>query len=82
MPYTNLIDLTPLPTSALNDPVYESLYDKIDTKTFNPIQTQLFHMLYHTDLPVLVGAPTGSGKTIIAEIALLVSAESIVTGIV
>lgn len=28
-------------------------------------------MLYHTDSPVLLGAPTGSGKTIVAELALL-----------
>ncbi len=28
-------------------------------------------MLYHTDKNVLVGAPTGSGKTNIAEIAIL-----------
>ena len=36
------------------------------------IQTQLFHVLYYTDLPVLLGAPTGSGKTlVIDEIHLL-----------
>lgn len=28
-------------------------------------------MLYHTDSPVLLGAPTGSGKTIVAELAIL-----------
>jgi hypothetical protein len=69
-PYTDLIDLTPLPTTALQDPKYEQLYSKINT--FNPIQTQLFHVLYHTDTPVFLGAPTGSGKTIAAELALLV----------
>lgn len=37
---------------------------------FNPIQTQIFHTLYHTDHNVLLGAPTGSGKTIAAELAL------------
>ena len=69
MPYTDLIDLTPLPTSALHEPKFEQLYSKFPT--FNPIQTQLFHVLYHTDAPVLLGAPTGSGKTIVAELALL-----------
>lgn len=59
MPYTNLMDLTPLPVSALNNKNFEALYTKF--KTFNPIQTQLFHTLYHTDNPVLLGAPTGSG---------------------
>ena len=30
----------------------------------------MFHTLYHTDKNVLVGAPTGSGKTNIAEICI------------
>ena len=34
------------------------------------VQTQAFHTLYHTDNNVLLGAPTGSGKTIAAEIAI------------
>lgn len=34
-------------------------------------QTQLFHPVYHTDENILVGAPTGSGKTMIAELAVL-----------
>lgn len=38
---------------------------------FNPIQTQLFHVLYHSDESVLLGAPTGSGKTAVAEIAIM-----------
>ena len=45
-PYTDLIDLTPLPTSALQEPKYEQLYAGYDT--FNPIQTQLFpHTVSH-----------------------------------
>mmetsp|Transcript_15719 Transcript_15719/g.29656 ORF Transcript_15719/g.29656 Transcript_15719/m.29656 type:complete len:2127 (-) Transcript_15719:145-6525(-) len=68
MTYTELMDLTPLPVCALNDKRFEQLYK---FPTFNPIQTQLFHVLFHTNSPVLVGAPTGSGKTIIAELALL-----------
>lgn len=32
---------------------------------------QAFHALYHTDENVLLGAPTGSGKTISAELAML-----------
>jgi activating signal cointegrator complex subunit 3 len=69
MPYTDLIDLTPLPTTALGNSKYEQLYSKFEV--FNPIQTQLFHALYHQDTPILLGAPTGSGKTIVAEITLL-----------
>jgi len=37
---------------------------------FNPIQTQIFHVLFHTDSNVLLGAPTGSGKTVAAELAI------------
>ncbi len=69
MPYTDLMDLTPLPVTALQNKKFEQLYTKFTT--FNPIQTQLFHTLYHTDSPVLLGAPTGSGKTIVAELCLL-----------
>lgn len=32
---------------------------------------QVFNALYHTDDNVLLAAPTGSGKTIAAEFALL-----------
>lgn len=38
MPYTDLMDLTPLPTSALGNKQFEQLYTKFET--FNPIQTQ------------------------------------------
>ncbi|TMW51086.1 hypothetical protein DOY81_003817 [Sarcophaga bullata] len=66
-PLTELLPLHPLPVSSLNNPLYESLYNFTH---FNPIQTQIFHCLYHTDNNVLLGAPTGSGKTIVAEIAI------------
>lgn len=66
-PHTELLPLQPLPVSVLNNKQYESLYPFTH---FNPIQTQIFHCLYHTDTNVLLGAPTGSGKTIAAEIAI------------
>lgn len=66
-PHTDLLELQPLPVTALNNPSYEMLYNFTH---FNPIQTQIFHCLYHTDNNVLLGAPTGSGKTIVAEIAM------------
>jgi replicative superfamily II helicase len=68
MEYTDLLDLQPLKIATLNNPAFERLYKM---KYFNPIQTQLFHALYYTDHNVLVGAPTGSGKTIMAELAML-----------
>ncbi|KAH8381944.1 hypothetical protein KR009_001110 [Drosophila setifemur] len=66
-PLTELLPLRPLPVKSLKNDLYESLYK---FSHFNPIQTQIFHCLYHTDHNVLLGAPTGSGKTIVAEIAL------------
>lgn len=66
-PHTELLPLQPLPVSVLEDERFESLYKFTH---FNPIQTQIFHALYHTDNNVLLGAPTGSGKTIAAEIAI------------
>ncbi|XP_045900311.1 activating signal cointegrator 1 complex subunit 3 [Micropterus dolomieu] len=66
-PHTELLDLQPLPVTALGNREYESLYKFTH---FNPIQTQIFHTLYHTDTNVLLGAPTGSGKTIAAEMAM------------
>ncbi|KNC51125.1 activating signal cointegrator 1 complex subunit 3 [Thecamonas trahens ATCC 50062] len=67
-PHTPLLDLVPLATSALSNLAFEALYP---FSHFNPIQTQAFHTLYHTDTNVLLGAPTGSGKTICAELAML-----------
>jgi hypothetical protein len=32
---------------------------------------QAFHTLYHTDDSVLLGAPTGSGKTISSELTMM-----------
>lgn len=66
-PHTDLLDLKPLPVAALDDAQLQQLYP---FQYFNPIQTQLFHVLYHTDHNVLLGAPTGSGKTIVAEVAM------------
>lgn len=69
-PPTELLDLAPLPVSALRNARVEALYSK-RFKVFNPIQTQVFTCLYNTDDSALVCAPTGSGKTVIAEFAVL-----------
>lgn len=66
-PHTELLDLQPLPVTALGCKAYEALYN---FSHFNPVQTQIFHTLYHTDCNVLLGAPTGSGKTVAAELAI------------
>jgi pre-mRNA-splicing helicase BRR2 len=79
-PPTTLLDLQPLPTSALHNPEFERIYTpSTDAKrsnpygieTFNKVQTQVFQALYKTNDNVFVGAPAGSGKTICAEFALL-----------
>ena len=69
-PPTELLDLQPLPVSALRNSNYELLY-KDQFPFFNPIQTQVFNSLYNSDDNVFVGAPTGSGKTLCAEFAIL-----------
>ncbi len=69
-PHTELLNLRPLHISALRNPKFEALYEE-KFKFFNPVQTQIFHTLFHTDSNVLIGAPTGSGKTIMSEFAML-----------
>ncbi|PON97647.1 U5 small nuclear ribonucleoprotein 200 kDa helicase [Trema orientale] len=68
-PPTELLDLQPLTVKALENPLYEGLYEGF--RHFNPIQTQVFSVLYNQDDNVLVAAPTGSGKIICAEFAIL-----------
>lgn len=66
--HTQLLPLQPLEVSVLNNPCYEVIFG---FSHFNPVQTQIFHCLYHTDNNVLLGAPTGSGKTVVAELCML-----------
>lgn len=67
LPHTALLDLDPLSKTVLKNPTMEALYP---FEHFNPIQTQVFHPIYHSDCNILLGAPTGSGKTIVAELAM------------
>ncbi|GFS27347.1 U5 small nuclear ribonucleoprotein 200 kDa helicase [Elysia marginata] len=69
-PPTELLDLQPLPITALRNPKFETLYSK-KFPIFNPIQTQVFNAIYNSDDNVFVGAPTGSGKSICGEFAVL-----------
>ncbi|RMJ28999.1 helicase [Aspergillus sp. HF37] len=67
--YTDLLNLQPLPVSALKNALLEEIYGQ-RFQFFNPMQTQIFHLLYYTAANVLLGSPTGSGKTIAAELAM------------
>lgn len=68
-PPTELLDLQPLPISALRNAAFEVLYR--DFIQYNPIQTQVFNAVYNSDENVFIGAPPGSGKTLIAEFAIM-----------
>jgi len=79
-PCTELLDLQPLPVGVLRrkgvDPAFEKLFSDPASGIapilhFNPIQTQSFNALFESDDNVLVCAPTGSGKTICGEFAML-----------
>ncbi|RMZ80202.1 hypothetical protein DV737_g3117, partial [Chaetothyriales sp. CBS 132003] len=68
-PHTQLLDMQSVPVQALRRREYVALYPHFDK--FNRIQTQTFKAIFDSDDNVLVGAPTGSGKTVCAELALL-----------
>eukprot|EP00796_Vickermania_ingenoplastis_P004309 gene4310-3124_t len=70
---TKLLPLEPLSVSVLPEK-YRVLYGKYNQ--FNAVQTQIFHAMFHTDENIFLGAPTGSGKTISAEMAVLRVFES------
>lgn len=65
---TKLLDVQPLPKSVLHNKGFEDLYPFTH---FNTVQSQVFHSCYYTDTPIILGAPTGSGKTIVAELCVL-----------
>ncbi|KAJ2616612.1 Pre-mRNA splicing [Coemansia sp. RSA 1365] len=77
LPPTELLDMQPLALAELRNVEFETAYREhpqsplCSTGTFNAVQTQAFHTLYHTDDSVLVAASPGSGKTLCAELALL-----------
>lgn len=68
-PHTPILDLQPLPVSALKKREYQDLYE--DVGRFNKVQTQVFNSLYTSEDNIFVGASAGIGKTFCAEFAIL-----------
>jgi antiviral helicase SLH1 len=66
---TKLLRLNPLSINALHNPQIEEIYSH-KFRYFNAMQTMTFHTLYNTNTSVFVGSPTGSGKTVVAELAI------------
>ena len=69
-PHTELLDLDPLPRSALNNPVYESMYEGKVYALQRHSNASVSHALSYRYERSL-GAPTGSGKTISAELSMM-----------
>lgn len=66
---TNLLRLRPLQITALHNLEIERIYSP-RFHYFNPMQTMIFHTLYYDKSNVFIGSPTGSGKTVTAELAM------------
>ncbi|KAL6715877.1 Pre-mRNA-splicing helicase BRR2 [Lecanora helva] len=67
--HTPLLDLQPLPVAALKKDDFKALYPQWEK--FNKVQTQVYSSLFTTNDNIFVGAPTGTGKTVCAEFAIL-----------
>uniref|UniRef100_A0AC35TM19 Helicase ATP-binding domain-containing protein n=1 Tax=Rhabditophanes sp. KR3021 TaxID=114890 RepID=A0AC35TM19_9BILA len=69
-PPTELYDLQPQVVSAVNDVRFEEVLAAKGVTTFNPIQTQCFRPAFETNESLLIGAPYGSGKGVLGELAI------------
>ncbi|QLQ82044.1 hypothetical protein HG537_0G02980 [Torulaspora globosa] len=65
---TPLLDTKLVPTSELN---VEEFAEIFDFTAFNKFQSQAFHSVYNSNANVFIGAAKGTGKTVLAEMALL-----------
>lgn len=63
-------DLEPLKTDACQWNIAIDFF-RSRFEYFNPIQTQVFKSFYESDESVFLGAPTSSGKTACAELAIM-----------
>lgn len=66
------MDIDPVSVRELKDSKLERHYsNKFGAPDFNQIQTQSFKLLYESDEDIILLAAAGSGKTVIAELAIL-----------
>lgn len=65
---TEVLDVQSVPTAALKNEAFSAL---LDFDYFNKFQSQCFHALYNTNENVFLGLSKGSGKTTMAEVAIL-----------
>lgn len=65
---TPLIDMNPIPTSELSVAQFSGVFE---FTAFNKFQSQALHSVYNSNANVFVGASKGTGKTVLAELALL-----------
>jgi pre-mRNA-splicing helicase BRR2 len=69
-PPTELLDLQPISTNEIASEKWINFFER-KFSVFNPIQTQVFSAVYKKNDSLLVAAPVGSGKTAIAELAII-----------
>ena len=67
--HTPLLELQPVPVAALKRDDFRGMYP--NWERFNKMQTQVYSSLFTSNDNVFIGAPTGSGKTVCAEFAIL-----------
>lgn len=70
--FTPIPCIPPLPLCVLHWPAAEDYFSR-RFSFFNILQSTMLHKLYHSNDNVLVGCPTGSGKSAMAELAMLQS---------
>ena len=64
------IKLYPLQISTLQNSTFEKFYEK-KISHFDSVESQMFHVLYHSDNNILIGASSSSYKSYGAEITLM-----------
>src|SRR5690606_4319923 len=60
-----------IPISALDDWAQECFKKDPDMKTLNPVQSRVFETAFRSHENMLVCAPTGAGKTVVALLTML-----------